>query len=431
MSSKVPFDPSMAAFDHDYLWHPYSPSRDNSNTYPVVAAAGCLLELADGRQLIDGMSSWWAAIHGYNHPVLNAALTQQAGRMAHVMFGGLTHPPAVALGQRLHALLPQKLRRIFYCDSGSVAVEVAVKMALQYQFARGQAQRKRFVALEYGYHGDTFAAMSLCDPVNGMHHMFKDTLPQQLFVRAPQCGDTADEAAHNSIKQRLAEHHDHIAAVILEPVVQGAGGMRIYAPQYLDYVQDLCNEYDVLLILDEIATGFGRSGEMFAFEHAQRCIPDILCVGKSLTAGYMSMAATITSDAVADTIDSGEPGLLAHGPTYMGNPLACAVAAANIDLLKASGWRKRIKALERRLQTELGDLKTLPGVSDVRVKGAIGAVETTDPVPRTFCDAFVARGVWIRPFRNLVYIMPPYTISDAQLSQLCGAIKEVIRENYR
>lgn len=420
----------MAAFDRDYLWHPYSRSRDDNKTYPVVAAEGCLLELADGRRLIDGMSSWWAAIHGYNHPVLNAALTHQAEQMAHVMFGGLTHPPAVTLGQRLHALLPQKLRRIFYCDSGSVAVEVAVKMALQYHFSRGQPQRNRFIALEYGYHGDTFAAMSLCDPVNGMHHMFKDTLPQQIFTHAPQCGDSTDEAALNSIKRCFEENRGRIAAVILEPIVQGAGGMRIYAPQYLDYAHDLCNEYDVLLILDEIATGFGRSGEIFAFEHTSHCVPDILCIGKSLTAGYMSMAATIVSDPVADTIDDGNPGLLAHGPTYMGNALACAVATANIDLLNTGDWRKQVKTIEQQLRTELYGLKTKPGISDVRVKGAIGVVETATPVAQTFCDAFVARGVWIRPFKNLVYIMPPYTINDTQLLQLCNAIKEVIHENY-
>ena len=421
----------MTTFDSDYLWHPYAPSRDDSNTYPIIAAEGCLLELADGRQLIDGMSSWWAAIHGYNHPVLNDALLQQTQRMAHVMFGGLTHPPAVELGQKLHALLPQQLRRIFYCDSGSVSVEVAVKMALQYQISRGQPQRDRLIALEYAYHGDTFAAMSLCDPVNGMHYMFKGVLPQQIFVRAPQCGDTLDDDSKDSIKRCFEEHHDHIAAVILEPVVQGAGGMRIYAAQYLDYVRDLCNQYDTLLILDEIATGFGRTGEMFAFEHASHCIPDILCIGKSLTAGYLSMAATIASDVVADTIDNGDPGLLAHGPTYMGNPLACAVAAANIDLLNTGEWRGRVKDIERQLQANLSDLKTAPGVADVRFKGAIGVVETTDPVAPTFCDAFVERGVWIRPFRNLVYVMPPYTISDDQLSRLCNAIKEVIHESHR
>lgn len=426
-TGKVLWDDAMQAFDHHYLRHPYSTLCSNSKVWPVVEAHGVYLKLADGRQLIDGMSSWWAAIHGYNHSKLNTALQAQLSKMAHVMFGGLTHPPAVKLGQALCELLPVPLDRIFFCDSGSIAVEAAIKMALQYQQAKGARYKTQLLTIRGGYHGDTFAAMSICDPENGMHHLFRGILPEQIFVPAPRYREREDQDALNALAQTLEQHADKIAAMILEPVVQGAGGMHIYHPSYLHYVRKLCNQYDVLLIFDEIATGFGRTGTLFALEHAD-VVPDIICVGKALGAGYLTIAATVTSEAISRIVDSGEAGAFMHGPTYMANPLACAVASANIDLLKQDQWQRQVSAIEQQLKAELEICNQYQLVREVRVIGAIGIVELHNTVDvHTLCDAFVERGVWIRPFRNLVYIMPPYIITTDELSSLTRAICEVVQ----
>lgn len=423
------FNDAMAAFDRDHLWHPYSAMR-GGDAAPVVAARGVHLELADGRQLVDGMSSWWAAIHGYNHPALNEALQRQLAQMAHVMFGGLTHPAAVELGRRLCEMLPDGLDRIFFCDSGSVSVEVAVKMALQYWRAKGEPGKTRLLALRRGYHGDTFAAMSVCDPDAGMHRLFRGTLPEQRFVRAPRCGEDCDMEAVAELERALGAHARDTAALILEPVVQGAGGMRIYGAGYLRHARELCDRHGVLLIFDEIATGFGRTGRMFALEHAGAA-PDILCIGKALTGGYLSLAATITHGEISDALDGGEPGVLMHGPTYMANPLACAVACASLDLLARDDWRARVAHIESRLADELAPCRastsTSMGVRDVRVKGAVGVVELEQEVNvAALCRAFIEQGVWIRPFRNLIYLMPPYIIGDDELSQLTAAVRRAV-----
>ena len=416
-------------FDREHLWHPYSRMHGGTSVYPVVSAHGVYLELADGRHLIDGMSSWWAAIHGYNHPVLNAALMRQIELMSHVMFGGLTHPPAIELGQRLLQILPTGLDRLFFCDSGSVAVEVAIKMALQYWSARGETKRQRLATIRYGYHGDTFAAMSVCDPETGMHHLFKGVLPKQFFVRAPVCGDNCDKEAVTAMETMLARSSSEIAAVIVEPVVQGAGGMRIYGADYLSALRALCDRYEILLIFDEIATGFGRTGRLFACEHPRSGIvkPDIMCIGKSLSAGYLTLAATVTTAQIADTIDTGDPGIFMHGPTYMANPLACAVASANLDLLNNGEWRTQVATIESQLKKELEPCRDSPRVKDVRVKGAIGIVEMHETVAvEALCQQFVERGVWVRPFSNLIYIMPAYIITEQELSVLTAAIVDII-----
>ncbi len=423
------FTRQMAAFDRDHLWHPYAQMHDPAPTYPVVSAHGVYLELADGRRLIDGMSSWWAAIHGYNHPVLNAALAAQMEEMSHVMFGGITHAPAVSLGQRLLRVLPEGLDRLFFCDSGSVAVEVAIKLALQYWQARGCSRRTRMVTIRHGYHGDTFAAMSVCDPETGMHHLFRRVLPQQIFVPAPACGEACDTAAVAAMERVLSSERDDIAAVIVEPVVQGAGGMRIYGADYLTALRALCDDHDILLIFDEIATGFGRTGRMFACEHPTDgvVLPDILCIGKSLGAGYLSIAATVTNERVADTIDAGKPGVFMHGPTYMANPLACAVASANLDLLADGAWRTQVAVLESQLKRELEPCRKSPNVKDVRVKGALGVVEMRHRVDvADLCRRFTQRGVWIRPFANLIYLMPPYVIEASEVQSLTAAVAEVV-----
>ncbi|HEI8563852.1 TPA: adenosylmethionine--8-amino-7-oxononanoate transaminase [Proteus mirabilis] len=419
--------PDDIAFDLRHIWHPYTSMSNPLPAYPIVSAKGVELTLANGKQLIDGMSSWWAAIHGYNHPELNTAVTEQLAAMSHVMFGGITHPPAVALCRKLLAITPTPLECIFLADSGSVAVEVAIKMALQYWQAKGE-KRQRIVALKRGYHGDTFGAMSVCDPDNSMHSLYKGYLPNHLFVEAPKTGfyQPWDATDIDALRTTLAQHHQHIAAVMLEPIVQGAGGMRIYHPEYLTQARALCDEFNVLLIADEIATGFGRTGKLFACEHTG-ISPDIMCVGKALTGGYMTLSATLTTRHIADTISQGDAGCFMHGPTYMGNPLACAVANASLSLLEQGHWVNQVAQIEAQLKTELLPLKQAKSVKDVRVLGAIGVVEMVEPVNMAKLQKyFVDEGVWIRPFGQLIYIMPPYIISPEKLTKLTQAIEKAV-----
>lgn len=418
-------------FDHDHIWHPYSSMSKPSQIHEVVSAEGVRLTLADGREIIDGMSSWWSTIHGYNHPRLNQAVSEQLSKMSHVMFGGLTHQPAVDLAIKLIKLTAEPLQHVFFADSGSVSVEVAIKMAMQYWFAQGKSEKNQLLTIRNGYHGDTFGAMAVCDPVNGMHNMFAPLLAKHLFAPAPTCQTDADwdPADITEFKTLLIDNHTHIAAVILEPLVQGAGGMRFYCPEYLRQVRLLCDQFDVLLILDEIATGFGRTGTMFAYEQAAIC-PDILCLGKALTGGYMTLAATLCSEKVVKGIGADGSGVLMHGPTFMANPLACAVANESIKLLLESDWQTHVATIELLLEQQLLPYAQCDLVKEVRVKGAIGVIElhtTLDQHMDWLPEFIIEQGVWIRPFRNLIYIMPPFIISEDDLAILTNAIGTIIK----
>ncbi|MGL1275036.1 adenosylmethionine--8-amino-7-oxononanoate transaminase [Vibrio parahaemolyticus] len=416
------------AFDRHHIWHPYTSTLTPLTCYPVASANGVHIKLEDGAELVDGMSSWWSTIHGYNHPHLNQAAHQQIDQVSHVMFGGITHQPAISLCKKLLSLAPNNLEHVFLADSGSVAVEVSLKMALQYWHAKGE-RRPKFLTLRHGYHGDTFAAMSVTDPDNSMHSLYKGFLPEHIFAQSPTCGywdewkpeDLAD------FEHKIDSHHQELAAVILEPIVQGAGGMRIYHPEFLKGVRRLCDKYDLLLIADEIATGFGRTGKLFACEHAD-IQPDILCVGKALTGGYMTLSATLASKHVADTVCGGDAGCFMHGPTFMGNPLACAVATASLELIEQGDWQQQTQQIETLFSELLPKLEEYDLVKNTRWLGAIGVVETHRPVNMETIQAlFVEHGVWIRPFGKLIYMMPPFISKPEDIEKLINAIDAALQ----
>ncbi|HAS6355953.1 TPA: adenosylmethionine--8-amino-7-oxononanoate transaminase [Vibrio vulnificus] len=416
------------AFDRQHIWHPYTSTLTPLTCYPVNSASGVYIKLEDGTTLIDGMSSWWSTIHGYNHPHLNQAAHRQIDQVSHVMFGGITHQPAINLCKKLLSLAPNNLEHVFLADSGSVAVEVSLKMALQYWHAKGE-RRPKFLTLQHGYHGDTFAAMSVTDPDNSMHSLYKGFLPEHIFAKSPTGGFWGEWKPEDltDFAQKIEQHHQELAAVILEPIVQGAGGMRIYHPEFLKGVRALCDQYGLLLIADEIATGFGRTGKLFACEHAD-IQPDILCVGKALTGGYMTLSATLTSKHVADTVCGGEAGCFMHGPTFMGNPLACAVATASLELIEQGQWQQQTKQIESLFSELLPKLEEYDLVKNTRWLGAIGVVETHRPVNMETIQAlFVEQGVWIRPFGKLIYMMPPFISEPAHIEQLVNAIETALQ----
>ncbi|WP_341851078.1 adenosylmethionine--8-amino-7-oxononanoate transaminase [Vibrio vulnificus] len=416
------------AFDRQHIWHPYTSTLTPLTCYPVNSASGVYIKLEDGTTLIDGMSSWWSTIHGYNHPHLNQAAHRQIDQVSHVMFGGITHQPAISLCKKLLSLVPNNLEHVFLADSGSVAVEVSLKMALQYWHAKGE-RRPKFLTLQHGYHGDTFAAMSVTDPDNSMHSLYKGFLPEHIFAKSPTGGfwDEWKQEDLTDFAQKIEQHHQELAAVILEPIVQGAGGMRIYHPEFLKGVRALCDKYGLLLIADEIATGFGRTGKLFACEHAD-IQPDILCVGKALTGGYMTLSATLTSKHVADTVCGGEAGCFMHGPTFMGNPLACAVATASLELIEQGQWQQQTKQIESLFSELLPKLEGYDLVKNTRWLGAIGVVETHRPVNMETIQAlFVEQGVWIRPFGRLIYMMPPFISEPDHIEQLVNAIETALQ----
>lgn len=421
----------MNNIDQNHIWHPYSAMNSDFPVYTVKSADGVRLKLKDGRELIDGMSSWWCMIHGYNHPQMNTALEQQIKKMSHVMFGGLTHEPAIDLTQQLIDITPAPLQNVFYSDSGSVAVEVAMKMAIQYWHAKNNPSKQKFISLRSAYHGDTFAAMSVSDPETGMHSLFNGALTKQIYVKQPvsRFGEECKKEDIIELENTLKQHSNEVAALILEPIVQGAGGMWFYSADYLKHAKVLCEKYNVLLILDEIATGFGRTGKLFACEHAE-IAPDIMCIGKALTGGYLTLAATLTTYEVANTIDQGKPGVFMHGPTFMANPLACTAALTSINLLLDSDWQDTIKRIESQLHEGLKVCNTFKNVKEVRVLGAIGVIEMNEPVDmKHITEKFVEAGVWIRPFGKLVYLMPPFIINKTDLNLLIKALVNVINNN--